>query len=66
MNEFGVAVLISGNVPFQSLIGPVYVYQQLDAMDYVGATAVSGVLLAIAMAVLLLTFAWNKWSHRHG
>ena len=42
VNEYGVAVLVSGNVAFETLVGPVYVYQRVEAFDYAGATAVRG------------------------
>ena len=64
VNEYGVAVLVSGNIPYESLVMPVYVFQRLEANDYTGATATAAVLLLMALAVLLLTYAWSQWRVR--
>ena len=60
MNEYGVAVLVSGNVAFETLVGPVYVYQRVEAFDYAGATAVAAALLALCLAVLGATHAFQR------
>jgi sulfate transport system permease protein len=64
VNEYGVAVLVSGNIPYESLVLPVYVFQRLEANDYTGATATGVVLLLMALSVLLLTYAWSQWRVR--
>lgn len=64
VNEYGVAVLVSGNIPYESLVMPVYVFQRLEANDYTGATATAAVLLLMALGVLLLTYAWSQWRVR--
>jgi sulfate transport system permease protein len=66
MNEYGIAVLISGNIPFESLVAPVYIWQRLDSFDYTGATALSVVLSGISLAVLTITYAWTQWRLRRG
>jgi sulfate/thiosulfate transport system permease protein len=66
MNEYGVAVLVSGNVAYETLVGPVYVYQRVEAFDYGGATGVAGTLLAICLLVLGATHAFQRWSARRG
>jgi sulfate/thiosulfate transport system permease protein len=60
VNEYGVAVLVSGNVAFETLVGPVYVYQRVEAFDYAGATAVAAALLALCLAVLGATHAFQR------
>jgi sulfate/thiosulfate transport system permease protein len=64
VNEYGVAVLVSGNVAFETLVGPVYVYQRVEAFDYGGATAVAAVLLTLCLAVLGGTHAYQRRSTR--
>ena len=64
INEYGVAVLVSGNMPFESLVMPVYIFQRLEVPDYTGATALSVVLLSVALGVLLLTYGWAQWRVR--
>lgn len=64
INEYGLAFLISGNIPFDSLVMPVYIFQRLESNDYTGATALAAVLLSVALAVLLATYAWSEWRVR--
>jgi sulfate/thiosulfate transport system permease protein len=66
MNEYGVVVLVSGNVAYETLVAPVYVYQRVEAFDFAGATGVAAVLLAICLAVLGATHAFQRWSVRRG
>ena len=70
INEYGVAVLVSGNIPFESLVMPVYIFQRIETPDanglpdFTGATALSVVLLLVALGVLVLTYAWAQWRVR--
>jgi sulfate transport system permease protein len=64
MNEYGVAVLVSGNVAYETLVGPVYVYQRVEAFDFAGATGVATALLAISLGVLGATHAFQRRSAR--
>jgi sulfate transport system permease protein len=66
MNEYGVAVLVSGNVAYETLVAPVYVYQRVEAFDFAGATGVAAALLAICLVVLGATHAFQRWSARRG
>jgi sulfate/thiosulfate transport system permease protein len=53
VGEFGSVVLISGNIPLKTQVASVYVYGQIESDDVAGAAAVSVVLLAISLVVLL-------------
>lgn len=66
MNEYGVSVLISGNVAYETLVAPVYVYQRVESFDYAGATGVAAALLALCLLVLGATHAFQRWSARRG
>jgi sulfate/thiosulfate transport system permease protein len=54
LGEFGSVVLISGNLPFKTETAPVFVFGQLESDNVVGAAAVSVVLMAASVAILLL------------
>lgn len=64
LNEYGVAVLVSGNVAFETLVAPVYVYQRIEAFDFAGATGVAAVLSAASLGVLGVTHAFQRRSAR--
>lgn len=53
VGEFGSVVLISGNVPFKTEVASSWIYSLSQSDDFGGAAAVSVVLIAIALAVLL-------------
>jgi sulfate transport system permease protein len=65
VGEFGSIVLISGNLPFKTEVGSVYIFSQIQDENLPAAAAVSVVLLLCALLVLgALTFATRRWS-RH-
>jgi len=53
VGEFGSVVLISGNKPFDTQVASVYAYKQLESDNVGGAAAVSVVLLALSLLVLI-------------
>ena len=65
IGEFGAVVLISGNVPFQTEVASVHIFGQLEGDDVTGAAAVSVLLLALSLVVLLLMNAVARWRTRH-
>ncbi len=52
VGEFGSVVLISGNLPFKTEVGSVYVFNQVENDNVSAAAAVSVVLLVSALLVL--------------
>jgi sulfate transport system permease protein len=65
VGEFGSLVLITGNIPFDTQAASVFIFAQVESDNSVGASAVSVVLLVIAL-VLLLIFGWlSKRALRH-
>ena len=65
VGEFGAVVLISGNIPFKTEVSSVYIFGQLQSGNGSGAAAVSVVLLAISLGVLLLIGAFRRWRTKH-
>jgi sulfate/thiosulfate transport system permease protein len=65
IGEFGAVVLISGNLPFKTEVSSVYIFQQVESDNAAGAAAVSVLLLAISLAVLLGIGAFRRWRTRH-
>jgi sulfate/thiosulfate transport system permease protein len=52
VGEFGSVVLISGNLPFKTEVGSVYIFNQVENDNVGAAAAVSVVLLLCALVVL--------------
>ena len=65
IGEYGVVVIISGNIPYETMITSVYIYRRLEQYDYSGATAVAIVLLMISMVILTCTNLLQLWSRRY-
>jgi sulfate/thiosulfate transport system permease protein len=65
VGEFGSLVLITGNIPFKTQVASVFIFSQVESDFPVAASAVSVVLLVIALVVLLF-FGWlSKRALRH-
>jgi sulfate/thiosulfate transport system permease protein len=66
IGEFGSLVLISGNIPFDTEVASVFIFGQIESGNTTSAAAVSVVLLAISLGILLLINTLAKWTVRHG
>jgi sulfate transport system permease protein len=65
VGEFGSLVLITANIPFKTEAASVFIFSQVESGNPVGASAVSVVLLVVALVVLLI-FGWmSKRALRH-
>jgi sulfate/thiosulfate transport system permease protein len=65
IGEFGSLVLIAGNIPFETQAASYFIFSQVESDNPVGASAVSVVLLAAALVVLLI-FGWlSRRALRH-
>jgi sulfate/thiosulfate transport system permease protein len=64
LSEFGSTVLISGNIPFETQVAAVHIYSQIESDNEVGAAAVSTVLLAVAVVVLIALNVIQRWVAR--
>jgi sulfate transport system permease protein len=65
VGEIGSIVLISGNIPFKTQVASVYIFGQIESDNTTGAAAVSVVLLAVSLLVLIGIRALGAWWARH-
>ena len=64
MGEYGSVLLISGGLD-RAQVTSLYAYGRIQNYDFVGAAAVSTVLLAVSLAVLLSLDVVQRWAkHR--
>jgi molybdate transport system permease protein len=66
MGEFGVVLMVGGNIAGVTRTVSISIYDQVQALDYAAATGTSLFLLAFSFVVLALTYsfqrrAWNVW-----
>jgi sulfate transport system permease protein len=66
VGEFGSIVIIASNLPFKDLIAPVLIFQRLEEYDYVGATVIGAVLLAISLVLILIINFLQRWGQKYG
>ena len=60
LGEFGVVLMIGGNIPNRTRVVSIAIYDHVETLDYAAAHQLAGILLAISFAVLLLVFALNR------
>lgn len=54
IGEYGSVVFIAGNTPYETEIAPLMIMSKLQEFDYVGATSIALVMLALAFLILLV------------
>jgi molybdate transport system permease protein len=69
LGEFGVVLMVGGNLPGITRTASIDIYDRVQAMDYSGAHAMSVLLLAISFVVLAIVYAvnrrvWSPWPSR--
>ena len=69
MGEFGVVLMVGGNIPGVTRTVSIDIYDKVQAFNYAGANATALVLLIISFAVLSIVYALNRrvwvWRQRH-
>ncbi len=64
IGEFGVVLMIGGNIPGETRVASIAVYDHVEALDYAGANRYSLVLFALSFTVLLVVYLLNGRSLR--
>lgn len=59
VGEFGVVLMIGGNIPGVTRVASVQIYDHVEALEYVEAHRLSAVLLIFSFLVLLALYAWR-------
>jgi molybdate transport system permease protein len=60
VGEFGVALMIGGNIPGVTRTLSISIYDNVQALDYSAASQTAALLLAFAFAMLCLLQAWGR------
>jgi len=69
LGEFGVVLMVGGNLPGITRTVSIDIYDRVQAMDYSGAHRMALLLLAISFAVLAVVYSinrrvWSPWPQR--
>lgn len=64
VGEFGVVLMIGGNIPGKTQVLSMAIYNHVEAMEYANAHWLAGGMLLFSFSVLLLLYSrgWNKSS----
>lgn len=60
LGEFGVVLMVGGNIPDRTKVISIAVYEHVETIDYVQAHILSAGLLAFSFLLLLLIFGINR------
>lgn len=60
VGEFGVVLMVGGNIPGQTRVVSVQIYNHVEALEYTQAHWLAGGLLVFSFAVLLCLYAFNS------
>jgi len=60
VGEFGVVLMIGGNIPGKTQVLSILIYDNVEAMEYGRAHWLSGFLLVVSFLMLLVVYALNR------
>ena len=60
VGEFGVVLMVGGNIPGETKVASVAIYEFVEIMDYKSAHIYSAIMILISFIVLLLVYFFNR------
>jgi molybdate transport system permease protein len=60
LGEFGVVLMIGGNIPERTRVVSIAIYDRVESLDYAAAHRLSAILVAVSFAVLFAVFALQR------
>jgi len=66
LGEFGVVLMVGGNIPDETRTVAIAIYDRVQAFDDRAAGTMSGLLLAISFVAILLVYWLDRLRRRHG
>ncbi|RLA07887.1 MAG: molybdate ABC transporter permease subunit [Gammaproteobacteria bacterium] len=64
LGEFGVVLMIGGNIPGKTKVLSIAIYDHVEAVEYASAHSLSAIMLTISFVLLMLVYFFNnKYSH---
>ncbi len=64
VGEFGVVLMVGGNIPNQTRVVSVQIYDHVEALEYADAHRLAAVMLVFSFTVLLALYAFNPTGRR--
>ena len=60
VGEFGVVLMVGGNIPGRTQVISIAIYEQVETLNYADAHQLSALLLAFSFLALLLVYSLNR------
>lgn len=60
VGEFGVVLMIGGNIPGATRVASVQIYDHVEALEYASAHRMAAIMLIFSFLVLLALYAWRS------
>ena len=60
LGEFGVVLMVGGNIPGETQVVSVAIYEQVELLNYEVASILSAGLLLFSFAVLVVVYSMNR------
>ena len=60
LGEFGVVLMVGGNIPGETKVLSIAIYDHVEALEYSQAHTLSGIMLALSFALLLVVYTTNR------
>ena len=64
VGEFGVVLMIGGNIPGITRVASVQIYDHVEAMEYSRAHGLSAVMLVFSFLILLAMYLWRPGARK--
>ncbi len=59
MGEFGVVLMIGGNIPNQTKVASIAIYDEVESLNYALANQYAMILVALSFVTLLVVYTFN-------
>ena len=60
VGEFGIVLMIGGNIPGETRVLSIALFDRVEMLDYAGAHAIAALLLVFSLVVLTCTYRWLR------
>ena len=60
VGEFGIVLMIGGNIPGETRVLSIALFDRVEMLDYAGAHVIAASLLAFSLMVLTFTYRWLR------
>lgn len=60
IGEFGVVLMVGGNIPGRTKVVSIQIYEQVETINYAAAHSLAAILLVFSFSVLLAVYSFNR------